>query len=157
MTNSEQLNSVKECLIGLQEKYVFVPADKAANKIIVVCKRCYLEVIWKELGLWPDTTSSDTYVPETMDPKEISGKPHFVYKNPLDLKKMACLISFLAFIGLKSFTNHHTSIISSLHHLTAQQNLCLCSLPENYLPSKGNCQTCHKSYTVAQVSIKCVF
>ena len=29
--------------------------------IIVVCKCYYLEVICKELGLWPGTTSSDTY------------------------------------------------------------------------------------------------
>ena len=27
-----ELNSVKECLKELQEKYVFVPADKAANR-----------------------------------------------------------------------------------------------------------------------------
>ena len=52
---------------------MFVPADKAANNIIMVCKRYYLEVIWEELCLWPGTTSSDTCSPETMDPKEISG------------------------------------------------------------------------------------
>ena len=46
-----ELNLVKECLKEFQEKYVFVPADKAANNIIVVCKRHYLEVICKELGL----------------------------------------------------------------------------------------------------------
>ena len=62
-----ELNSVKECLKELQEKYVFVPADKASNNIIVVCKRYYLEVICKELDLWPCTTSSDTCIPETMD------------------------------------------------------------------------------------------
>ena len=67
-----ELISVKECLKELQEKYVFLPADKAANNIIVVCKRYYMEVICKELGLWSCTTSSDTYIPETMDPKEIS-------------------------------------------------------------------------------------
>ena len=54
-----ELNSVKVRLKELQEKYVFVPVDKAANNIIVVCKRYHLKVIWKELGLWPDTTSSD--------------------------------------------------------------------------------------------------
>ena len=51
---------------------MFVPADKAANNIIVVCKRHQLEVICKELCLWPGATSSDTYILETMDPKEIS-------------------------------------------------------------------------------------
>ena len=33
----------------LQSKYVVVPADKAANNVIVVCKKCYLEVVLKEL------------------------------------------------------------------------------------------------------------
>ena len=55
-----ELNSVKECCNELQEKYIFVPADKTANNIIVVCKSYYLEVICKELGLWPGTSSSDT-------------------------------------------------------------------------------------------------
>ena len=55
-----ELNSVKECLKELQEKYVFAPADKAANNITVVCKCYYLEVICKELGPWSGTTSSHT-------------------------------------------------------------------------------------------------
>ena len=57
-----ELNSVKKCLKELQEKYVFVPADKAANNITVVCKRYYLEINCKELGLWPGATSSDTFL-----------------------------------------------------------------------------------------------
>ena len=81
-----ELNSVKECLKELQEKYVFVPADKAANKITVVYKRYYLEVTYKELGLWPGTTSSDTYILETMDPKEISGN-HISCMKSLKLKE----------------------------------------------------------------------
>ena len=45
------LKEVKECLKELQEKYLFVPADKAANNIIVVCKRYYLEVrAWSVFG-----------------------------------------------------------------------------------------------------------
>ena len=33
----------------LHENYVLVPADKAANNVIVVCKRYYLDVVLKEL------------------------------------------------------------------------------------------------------------
>ena len=65
---------------------LFVPADKAANNIIVVCKRYYLEVICKQLGLWPGTTSSNTYIAETMDPKDISGN-HISYIKSLGFKK----------------------------------------------------------------------
>ena len=126
----------------LQEKYVFVPADKASNNIIVVCKHHYLEVICKELGLWPGATSSDTYIPETMDPKEISGN-HISYMKSLGFKEDNLSDKFPSFCWtpkLHKTQYKHRFIASSL---TAQQNLCLYSLPVSYLPSKGNCQTCH--------------
>ena len=99
-----ELNSVKECSKELQEKYVFVPADKAANNIIVVCKRYHLEVICKELGQWPDTTSSDTQIAETMDSKEISGN-HISYMKSLAFKEDNPSDKSLVFIGLQSSTN----------------------------------------------------
>ena len=135
---------------------MFVPADKPANNIIVVCKHYYLEVICKKLGLWPGTTSSDTDIPGTMDPKEISGN-HISHMKSSGFKEDNLSEKFPSFIGLQSFTKQHTSIVSSLRYLTVQQNLCLYSLPVSYLLSKGNCQTFHQSYTVAQVSMKCGF
>ena len=42
---------VKECLSDLHNKYVFVPADKAPNKIIIICKKYYIGTLIKELGL----------------------------------------------------------------------------------------------------------
>ena len=42
---------VKACLSDLHNKYVFVPADKAPNNIIIICKRYYIETLIKELGL----------------------------------------------------------------------------------------------------------
>ena len=81
-----ELNSLKECLEELQGKCVFVPVDKAADSIVVVCKRYDLEIICKELGLWPGTTSSDTYIPETMDPEEISGN-HISYMKSLGFQR----------------------------------------------------------------------
>ena len=41
---------IKACLSDLHNKYVFVPADKAPNNIII-CKRYYIEALIKELGL----------------------------------------------------------------------------------------------------------
>ena len=69
-----------------QEKYVFVPADKAANNIIVVCKRYYLKAICKEFGVCPGATSSDTYIPKTMDPKKNSGN-QISYMKLLEFKR----------------------------------------------------------------------
>ena len=39
---------------------VLVPTDKAANNVIVVCKKYYLEVVIKEI------TATTTYEPESM-------------------------------------------------------------------------------------------
>ena len=49
---------VKACLSDLHNKYVSVPADKAPNNIIIICKRYYIETLIKELGL--DNCSTPT-------------------------------------------------------------------------------------------------
>ena len=41
-------------------QYVLVPADKAANNIIVVCKKYYLDVVVSELGLNMPNTYVET-------------------------------------------------------------------------------------------------
>ena len=43
----------------LQEQYVMCPIDKAANNIAFICKKYYVQVLLKELGLLSDT--SNTY------------------------------------------------------------------------------------------------
>ena len=42
---------VKACLSDLHSKYAFVPADKAPNNVIIICKRYYIDTLIKELGL----------------------------------------------------------------------------------------------------------
>ena len=56
-------HSVKECLKQLHEKFVFVPADKAGNNVIIVCKRYYIETLVKELGMDKPTSNNPTYQP----------------------------------------------------------------------------------------------
>ena len=52
-------------LAELQKKYVFVPTDKAANNIAIVCKRFYIEKTMKELSIFSDDqknqNSTSTY------------------------------------------------------------------------------------------------
>ncbi|MCP4490063.1 MAG: hypothetical protein GY820_22510, partial [Gammaproteobacteria bacterium] len=43
--------NVKLCLQDLHNKYVIVPADKAANNYVFVCKKYYFDVLTKELGI----------------------------------------------------------------------------------------------------------
>ena len=38
---------VKACPSDLHSKYVFVPADKAQNNVIIICKRYYIETLIK--------------------------------------------------------------------------------------------------------------
>ena len=45
----QELYQIKE--LGTAAPYVFVPADKAPNNIIIICKRYYIETLIKELGL----------------------------------------------------------------------------------------------------------
>ena len=46
-----QTSNVKACLSDLNGKYVFVPADKAPDNVIITCKWYYIEILIKELGL----------------------------------------------------------------------------------------------------------
>ena len=57
--NSDQLHSndifehkaVNEYLKYLHSKFVIVPVDKASNNFAIICKKFYLEVLMKELGI----------------------------------------------------------------------------------------------------------
>ena len=62
--NKSNLNDTDAvaCLNDLQNKYVMVPIDKAANNVAFVCKRFYAHILLKELGLNTNEPSS-TYTP----------------------------------------------------------------------------------------------
>ena len=64
---------VKACLSDLYNKYVFVPADKAPNNIIIICKRYYIEALVKELGLdnCSTPTRNSTYTSCQMSSEDI--------------------------------------------------------------------------------------
>ena len=63
---------VKACPSDLQNKYVFVPADKAPNNIIIICKR-HIETLIKELGLdnCSTPTGNSTYTSCQMSSEDI--------------------------------------------------------------------------------------
>ena len=64
---------VKACLSDLHSKYVFVPADKAPNNVIIICKRYYIETLIKELGLdnCSTPTGNSTYTSCQMSSEDI--------------------------------------------------------------------------------------
>ena len=64
---------VKTRLSDLHNKYVFVPADKAPNNIIIIRKRYYIETLIKELGLdnCSTSTGNSTYTSCQMSSEDI--------------------------------------------------------------------------------------
>jgi len=69
--------SVQQYLSTFKERFVLVPADKASNNIIIVCKKFYIETLLKELGITTCTTN-DTYqqVPSKVEDIVLSHIKH---------------------------------------------------------------------------------
>ena len=59
-----------KCLSSLHDKYVVVPADKASNNIVFVCKSYYYECLVKELGI-TEHSGNPTYKDISFDKDEI--------------------------------------------------------------------------------------
>ena len=74
---------VKACLSDLHSNYVFVPADKALNNVIIICKRYYIETLIKELGLdnCSTPTGSSTYTSCQMSSEDIVNTHDTVMKS----------------------------------------------------------------------------
>ena len=78
---------VKACLSDLHNKYV--PADKAPNNIIIICKRYYIETLIKELGLdnCSTPTGNSTYTSCQM------SSEHFVNTHDTFMKSLGTELS----------------------------------------------------------------
>ena len=69
-----------DSLNSLHEKYVLVPADKAASNVIVVCKKYYLDVVIKELN------STKTYVKVNNESVNVVSRHlDYMVKNGVDV------------------------------------------------------------------------
>ena len=64
--------TVTDNLKELQDKYVITPIDKASNNIAFICKRHYIQVLVKELGLIDEP--NNTYIPINNDLADIMDK-----------------------------------------------------------------------------------
>ena len=63
----------REYLEDFHKQYVLVPADKAANNVIVVCKKHYLDVVLSELQV-NNHSNGHTYSEVTIDCHSIINK-----------------------------------------------------------------------------------
>ena len=96
---------------------MFVPTDKAANNVIIVCKKYYLEVVANEI------TATTTYELVIENKEDIIGE-HLLYmvNNSIAVKQeLHCLPSFYWLPKL-----HKQPYGSRLqHHINALQSLSL--------------------------------
>ena len=97
---------VKACLSDLHNKHVFVPADKAPNNIIIICKRYYIKTLIKELGLdnSSTTTGNSTYTPCQMSSEDIVNT-HDTFMKSFGIELSMMTRDYLIFIGPPSCIN----------------------------------------------------
>ena len=76
---------VKDTLHKLYANYVLVPADKAANNVIIVCKKYYIDTLVKELGLNNVNFNNPTYI-QIDDSFETIVKSHNQFITSVELE-----------------------------------------------------------------------
>ena len=81
--------SVRKDIRDLHNSYVIVTVDKAANNFIVVCKKFYVEVLFRELGINTVTFTNignSTYVPCHKSLRDIISEHQEVLVNNFRMK-----------------------------------------------------------------------
>ena len=69
-------------LSELHNKYVVIPADKASNNIVFICKKYYFECLQLEFGLCSDH-GNPTYTLRTSSKKEILDDQRLVLSSKI--------------------------------------------------------------------------
>ena len=77
---------IKAHLTELQSKYVLVPADKAGNNIIFVCKHYYVHTLMEELGINSRTNRNSTYVTQDRTVDDIIQTHATTLEDVFDIK-----------------------------------------------------------------------
>ena len=101
---------VKDTLHKLHANYVLVPADKAANNVIIVCKKYYIDTLVKELGINNVNINNPTYIPVD-DSFETIMKSHnqFITSVGLEISEEDQNLPYLYWTPI-SCINHHINI-----------------------------------------------
>ena len=93
---------LKQCIQEFHRKYVLVPADKAANNVVVVCRLHYVNTLKQELDGTRAYLETDT--------DEVSVVNAHLNDLPVSFQfvSMKAKTNFLRCIGYLSFTKDHT-------------------------------------------------
>ena len=77
-----------EYFMELHEKYVFVPIDKAASNITIICKKYYVTVTLKEIEILE--AGNETYEKISKNQKEIMQDTMDISNFPMEVKIKVC-------------------------------------------------------------------
>ena len=107
--NKYTISRIKKKLTEFGKEFVFVPADKAANNIIIVCRKHYIEVLQKEI------TSSQTFQLTQLTENEITNK-HLLTATSLQAKPDSKTVPTMYWIPKLHKTPYKSRFISSSSH-----------------------------------------
>ena len=115
---------VKDTLRRLHDDFVLVPADKAANNVIVVCKKYHIETLIKELGINTTNISpNSTYILSTDSFHEIL-KSHCKFIESVGLEMSEEDKIFLICTGLQNYIRSLSNIALLLAPVNVPQKIC---------------------------------
>ena len=77
-----------EYFMELHEKFVFVPIDKAASNIAIICKKYYVTVTLKEIEILE--AGNETYEKICKNQKEIMQDTIDISNFPMKVKIKVC-------------------------------------------------------------------
>ena len=112
---------VKHTLRRLHDDFVLVSADKAANNVIVVCKKYYFETLIKELGI--NTTN-------------ISPKSTYILSTDSFDEILQSHCKFIESVGLEMFEED-----KNLHYLHWTLNLHKVPFKHRFIAGSSKCTT----------------
>jgi len=102
-----------ETLSTIHDKYVVVPADKAPNNIVLICKKHYIDCLKTELGL-DSSQGNHTYTATTLSKEEIIDNHMSVLSFfGLSMKDEECDHPLLYCIAYQNYTSVHTNNVIS--------------------------------------------
>ena len=99
---------IKAYLTELKSKYVLVPADKAGNNIVFVCKYYYIHSLMEELGINSGTNLNSTYVTQDRTVDEIIQTHATTLEDVFDIKLQQKEKTCHKYVGFLNFTRHRT-------------------------------------------------
>ena len=100
---------VRACLTKVQGKYVLVPADKADNNIIFVCKYCYIRTLMEELGINSGTNLNCTYINQVNTADELIQTHTTMLADVFDIKlqQKERGLPWVQYVGFLGFAGRH--------------------------------------------------